>query len=157
MTMCIDFIYLFFFCLLLGHLQHMEVPRLGVESELQLPPTSQTQQHQIQATSATYTTAHSNTGSLIPWARPGFKPEISWFLIRFISAVPQHELLCIDFNFSSCPCGIKDNLYPRKNQLPSKISGQSGFCTWRKMRKISSWKRWILPPILFCLVRSSCF
>ena len=31
------------------HLRHMEVPRLGVESELQLP---------------TYTTAHGNMGSL---------------------------------------------------------------------------------------------
>ena len=52
-----------FFCLLsfvfLGlHLWHMEVPRLGFEVELQ------PQQHQIQAPSVTYTTAHGNTGSL---------------------------------------------------------------------------------------------
>ena len=33
----------------------MEVPRLGVESELQLP---QPQKHGIQAASLTYTTAH---------------------------------------------------------------------------------------------------
>ena len=31
------FLFLFFFCFLGPHLQHMEVPRLGVESELQLP------------------------------------------------------------------------------------------------------------------------
>ena len=31
------FIYLFIYCFLGLHLQHMEVPRLGVESELQLP------------------------------------------------------------------------------------------------------------------------
>ena len=31
------FIYLFYFCSLVLHLQHMEVLRLGVESELQLP------------------------------------------------------------------------------------------------------------------------
>ena len=37
---------------------HMEVPMLGVKSEL-LP-----QQRQIQAVSATYTTAHGNAGSL---------------------------------------------------------------------------------------------
>ena len=37
----------------------MEVLRLRVESELQ-PPTQQLQQHQIQAESVTYTTAHGN-------------------------------------------------------------------------------------------------
>ena len=29
------------------YLQHVEVPRLGVESELKLPPTPQAQQHEI--------------------------------------------------------------------------------------------------------------
>ena len=50
----------FIFCFLGPHLQHMEVPRLGVKSELQLPaykPTSQPQQCQIQAVSATYTSS----------------------------------------------------------------------------------------------------
>ena len=47
----------FLFLFLLGpHLQHMEVPRLGVKLE--------PQHCQIQAASATYTTAHGNTGSL---------------------------------------------------------------------------------------------
>jgi len=41
--------FFFFPCLLGMHLLHMEVPRLGVESELQL---------------LTYTTAHSNAGIL---------------------------------------------------------------------------------------------
>ena len=39
----------YFICFLELHPQHMEVPRLGVESELQLPA---------------YATAHGNTGSL---------------------------------------------------------------------------------------------
>ena len=39
------------------HLQHMEVPRLGVLSELQLMATPQPQQCQIQAASVTYTVA----------------------------------------------------------------------------------------------------
>ena len=43
------------------HQQHMEVPRLGVELELQPP---EPQQRQSQATSATYTTAYSNARSL---------------------------------------------------------------------------------------------
>jgi len=42
-----------------SELWHTEVPTLGVESELQLPAyTAQLQQHRIQATSVTYTTAH---------------------------------------------------------------------------------------------------
>ena len=43
--------------------------------------------------SVTYTTAHSNAGSLTHWARPGIEPKTSWFLVGFISAVPQRERL----------------------------------------------------------------
>ena len=45
-------------------LRHMEVPRLGVGLELQLRPMPQTQQHRIQAASATYAAACGNAGSL---------------------------------------------------------------------------------------------
>ena len=55
----------FSFSFLGPHLQHMDVPRLGIESDLQLRPKLQPQQHQIQAASSTYTTAHGNPGSLI--------------------------------------------------------------------------------------------
>ena len=41
----------------------------------------QPQQHQIRAVSATYITAHSNTGSLTHWARPGIELATSWFLV----------------------------------------------------------------------------
>ena len=47
--------FFFFFCFLGPHLQHMEVPRLEAELE--------PQQRGIQATSATYNTAHGNTRS----------------------------------------------------------------------------------------------
>jgi len=47
-------------------------------------PTSEPQKHQIWAMSATYTTAHSNAGSLNHWARPGIKPTTSWFPVRFV-------------------------------------------------------------------------
>ena len=40
---------------------HMEVPRLGVQSELQLLPTPQPQQRRIQDLCETYTTVHGNT------------------------------------------------------------------------------------------------
>ena len=49
----------FFFFFLGPHQQHMEIPRLGVKLQLELP-----QQHQIRATSAACTTAHGSTGSL---------------------------------------------------------------------------------------------
>ena len=49
-------------------------------------------QRQIQASSATYTTAHGNARSLTHWARSGIEPATSWFLVRFISAAPHQEL-----------------------------------------------------------------
>ena len=53
------YIYLFFF--LQPHLGHVEVPRLGVESEFSYWPTPQPQQCQIQAVSATYAATCGNT------------------------------------------------------------------------------------------------
>ena len=40
-----------------------------------------------------HTTAHGNTGSLTHWARPGIEPTTPWFPVRFLSSVPQWELL----------------------------------------------------------------
>ena len=67
MTYFYLFIYLFVCFYLLGtHLQHVEVPRLGAESELQLPAyvTARTTATRIRARSVTYSTAHGNAGSL---------------------------------------------------------------------------------------------
>ena len=55
------FVFVFF---LHSHLQHMDVPRLGVEFELQLLPYPTARPHGIHATSVTCTTACSNTQSL---------------------------------------------------------------------------------------------
>ena len=42
--------------------------------------------------------SHSNTGSLAPWGRSGIEPrKTSWFLVRFVSAVPQCKLQEIHF------------------------------------------------------------
>jgi len=49
----------------------------------------------IRAPSATYTTAHSNAGSLTHWARQGIEPSTLWFLVRFVSAVPRWKLLTV--------------------------------------------------------------
>ena len=87
------FFVLFCFLFFLGlHPQHTEVPRLGVESKLQLWLRPQPQQHGIQVASVTYTTVHGNAGSLTHLARPGIKPTSSWILVRFISTAPHWEL-----------------------------------------------------------------
>ena len=83
---------LFFFAFFLRlYPRYVEVPRLGVESELQLPcwPTPQPQQCWIWAASVTHTTAHGNSGSLTHWARSGVEPASSWILVGFISSAPQ--------------------------------------------------------------------
>ena len=54
------------------HPRHMEVPRLGVETELQL--LAYTTATVTWDPSCTYTIAHSNTGFLTHWVRPGIKP-----------------------------------------------------------------------------------
>ena len=56
-----------FFCFILIslglHLQHIEVPRLRVKSELQLPAYTTAEATSDLAASVTYTTAHGNAGS----------------------------------------------------------------------------------------------
>ena len=77
-------IYFTLFCFL-G--QHVEVPGLGVKSELQLQAyTTATARSQL---SATYTTAYSNAGSLTHSARPGMEPATSGFLVEFVSTAAQ--------------------------------------------------------------------
>ena len=77
---------IFFFFVFLGlHLQHVEVPRLGVQLELQLPAYTTATQHGIGAASATYITAHGNASSLIHCARPGIEPMPSWVLVVFVN------------------------------------------------------------------------
>ena len=60
-------------------------PGQGLNRSCSCRPTPQPQQCRIRASSATYTTAHSNSGSLIHWARPGIKLATSWFLVRFLN------------------------------------------------------------------------
>ena len=85
------FLLLFYFFVFLGlHLQRMEVPRLGVQSELQLLAcTTATATQVIRATSATYTIAHGSAISLTYWSMPGIKPKTSWFLVGFVSAAQR--------------------------------------------------------------------
>ena len=64
----------FFFFFLRPHLLLMDVPRLGVELELQLQPVPQSQQCWIWAPSVNYAAACSHAGSLTHWMRPGIEP-----------------------------------------------------------------------------------
>ena len=91
-----QFLSFFFFFFLELHLQHLKVPRLGVELELQLlglhHSHSNVKSEPPREDSATYTTACSNTGSLTHQARPEVEPASSWILVRFVSPAPQWEL-----------------------------------------------------------------
>ena len=70
-------------CIFLGpHPRHMEVPRLGVQLELQM---------------LTYTTAHGNARSLTHLARPGIKLGSSQILVRYLPQWAITELQCIHF------------------------------------------------------------
>ena len=87
----------FLFCLLSfqGHTPGTwSFPGQGSNGNYSCWPTQQPQQHRIQATSATYTTAHDKARSLTHLARPGIEAETSWFLVGFVSAAPQQELPC---------------------------------------------------------------
>ena len=93
------FSYLFFF--LWPNPRHMKVPWL------QLKPMLKPEQHQIWATSVTYTTAGGNAKCLTHWARPGMEPTASWTL-RWVFNLLSHNrnlyflfciLPCILYNF----------------------------------------------------------
>ena len=59
-----SFCFILIFLFLGLYMRHMEVPRLGVKSELQLPAYAAATAMPDGTTSATYTTAYSNMGSL---------------------------------------------------------------------------------------------
>ena len=87
-------LYFIIFYFLGLNLQHMKVPRLGIEWELGCQPTPQSQQHQMQAASVIYTTAHGNTRSLLThWVMPRIEPASSWLLVWFITTEPRWEFL----------------------------------------------------------------
>ena len=80
--------FLFFFLGL--HLWHMEVPRLGVELQLQMLACAQPQRCWPWAAFETYTIAHSNAARFLThWARPGIESTSLWVLVEFVSAAPH--------------------------------------------------------------------
>jgi len=74
------------------HPQHMEVPRLGVELELQLP--AYTTATGTQGLSLACDLHHSSWQRQIlnPLSEARDRTRTSWILVRFVSTVPQWEL-----------------------------------------------------------------
>jgi len=105
-----------FFCLLWATPMAYGGSQARANWSCSYPPTPHPQQCQIQATSATYITAHGNARSLIHGAMPGIEPATSWFLVGFVSTVPRQELHILLFfhlidkvkrtpdSFYSCMC-----------------------------------------------------
>ena len=87
----------FSFCFLGLHLQHMKVPQLGGELELQL----------MAYTTATATLDPSCVCNLhhssrllqilTHWAGPEMEPKCSWILVGFVTTEPQWEFLQLGF------------------------------------------------------------
>ena len=86
------FIYLYF-SFLGPHPWRMDVPRLGVELELQPPATATATAMPDPNHIWTYATAQGNAEYLTYWVRPGIEPASSQLLGRFVTAEPQWELL----------------------------------------------------------------
>ena len=97
----------------------MEVPRLGVESELQLPAyntviATKDPSHVLK----TYAVAHSNTRSLTHWGRPGIELSSSWTLVGFCEEpLTQWELPVNQLYFNK-QIGILKKRDSLKNQKP---------------------------------------
>ena len=91
----VKLVWYIFFYLFRATPMYMEAPRLGVKSSYSCQPMPQPQQHQIQASSVTYTTAPGSTGSLTHWARAGIEPTTSWFPVGFVSDAQWWELLSL--------------------------------------------------------------
>ena len=89
----VSIFFLFLFLFFLGlHPQHMEVPRLGLESELQL--LAYVTATAMPAPSRACDLYHSSQQCWVlnPLSEARIEPATSWFLVRFVSAVPSWEL-----------------------------------------------------------------
>ena len=63
----------------------MEVPRLGIKSELQLLAYTTATTPPDPSCICNLITAHGNAGFLTHWARPGIKLALSWILVGFLT------------------------------------------------------------------------
>ena len=111
------FIILFLFCFLGPHPRHMEVPRLGVESELQ-PPAFAT----ATATpdpSCVCNLHHGWIPDSLNEAR--IEPASSWILVRFVSAAVRWEFPL------SCILQDRPKCYSAQLTLPPTLNGRAAW------------------------------
>ena len=102
------FFFFFFFLLfratLIAYRCSQARGRIGAVANQPMP---QPQQHWIWASSATYSTASGNAGSLTHWERSGIEPTTSWVPVGFISAAQLWELLIFLFkDHHLLPCSL---------------------------------------------------
>ena len=112
------FILLFYFSFFLGlHLQLIEAPKLGVESEPQLPATA--------TSTATPDLSHicdlccrtQQCWILNPLSKTGFKPSSSWILVRFLTLSHSRNSNSGIFNWHPT-CGVSERkTFRRKKYL----------------------------------------
>ena len=74
-----------FFCFLGPHMQHVEVPRLGVKSELQLPASATATATLDPSLVCSVHHSSQQCGSLTHRAKPGIEPITSRILMRFVT------------------------------------------------------------------------
>ena len=67
----------------------MEVPKLGIKLERELPAYTTATATLDPSHITAYTVAHGNTGSLTHGVRPGIDPPSSWILVGFVTTKAQ--------------------------------------------------------------------
>ena len=93
------YLFLIYFCFLGLHAWHMELPRLGVKSKLQLLAYTTAEATWDRSRICDLHHSSWNARFLTHWMRPGMEPTSSWILVRFISAAPQRGLWFLIYLF----------------------------------------------------------
>ena len=99
------FFFFFFFCFLGLHLQCMEVPEIGVKSELQLLAYTIAIATVTLDPSCICSLNHSSGQHQIlnPLSKARMEPTTSWLLVRFFSVALQWELLLLQNSWCQNP------------------------------------------------------
>ena len=89
-------LFFFFLIFLWLHFQHVEVPRLRVKSELQLPANATATPTRDLSHVCDLYHSSQHYQSLTHWESPGIEPMSSWIIVKFITIEPHgNSLNCI--------------------------------------------------------------
>ena len=129
-----------FYIYFLGpHPWHMEVPRLGVKLELQLPSYTRATAIPHPSLPVAYATAPGNVESLTHRGRPGIKPTSSWILVRFVTCWDTmgtmkkivlinnttYHIKLIEWGVPWWPCGWGSSVVIAMTRVPAVVRVQS--------------------------------